>query len=170
MNNGYDRSKIILISPNYNPEHGQSPSYLAALERVHTYTTEIANELGVKYVDLYADLKYRIEAAPDKKPGSYWVDGLHLNEQGHRLLTNLIENVISGVTEAPLPIKLSTVTFKKVDATTYEVSFTASQTTDTKEFVIYYSKDGSNFIPLHSVKAIKLDADTHYNNIRFKVK
>jgi lysophospholipase L1-like esterase len=169
LNNGYDKSKIILISPNYTPDHGQSANYLPALEKIHTFTTQIANELGIKYVDLYATLKYKIEEAPDKLPGSTWVDGLHLTERGHRLLADMVENAI-GLQETPLPIKLSSVVFKKVDATTYEVSFTASQTTGTKEFVIYYSKDGINFIPLHTVKALKLEADTHYNNIRFKVK
>ena len=94
---------------------------------------------------------------------------MHLNERGHRLLADLVEKAI-GLQESPLPIKLSSVVFKKIDASTYEVSFTATQTTDTKEFVIYYSKDGINYIPLHTVKAIKLDADTHYNNIRFSVK
>jgi len=171
LNNGYNKNKIILISPNYNPDNnGQGEWYLKTLDKIHDFTTQIARELGVKYVDLYATLKYNIEEAPDKKPGTYWVDGVHLNERGHRLLADLVEKSIGSIEESPLPIKMNSVSFKKIDAVTYEVSFTASQTTDTKEFIIYYSKDGINFIPLHSIKAIKLDADTHYNNIRFTVK
>jgi lysophospholipase L1-like esterase len=68
VNNGYNRDKIILISPNYTTDHGQGAGYLPALEKIHNYTTQIAKELGVKYVDLYEVLKYNIEDAPDKKP------------------------------------------------------------------------------------------------------
>jgi hypothetical protein len=81
-----------------------------------------------------------------------------------------VEKVMTDPRLDPLPIKLNSVVFNKVDADTYEVSFTASQTTGTKEFIIYYSKDGINYIPLHTLKAIKLEADTHYDKIRFKVK
>lgn len=98
---GYDKNKLILISPNYNPESGQASHYLPTLKKVKEYCREIAQELGIQYIDFYAALKYGMEEAPVnsvyKNTPSHWLDGLHLNYRGHRFLADLVIEKIKPV-------------------------------------------------------------------------
>lgn len=95
INEGYDRTKLIIISPNYDPEDVNGQVYLDAVKQAAQYSKEIAAELGIRYIPLYEEMKSAFEH-PQKlsvyyKPVWMWVGSQHLNKYSHRMLADIIK-------------------------------------------------------------------------------
>jgi lysophospholipase L1-like esterase len=93
---GYPADHLVLVSPSYLPT--ADGAVQARLAQAREYTSAIANELGLRFVDLYADMKRMNDAAGDPAleysvyamPPTAFNEGLWLTQRGHALLADLV--------------------------------------------------------------------------------
>ena len=96
---GHPASKVIVVSPMYNPDAKAAvpdgDAYLSRLAQVRAYCREIASELGVRFVDLYGGMAEMYAVTEPytvyKQTPAVLCDGpFFLSRHGHRYLADLI--------------------------------------------------------------------------------
>src|SRR5579875_2119742 len=100
---GYNKNKIIIICPS---DFGTTtnPAYVQQMQLVRNYCQQISNDLGIKYVDLYGEILKCNTAPPSSvyyKPTWWLGDGTHLNDYGHKFLSDLL---VLQIKQLPTPL------------------------------------------------------------------
>lgn len=161
IDKGYPRDRILLMAPVWN---GVYRDEFLALRNV---IESIANDLGVRFVDLYTLSRNYVQS---HGINSFYnpTDMLHFNDEGHQVVANYIDNIIDA---KPLPIQANSYHLTRVKGTSdeFEGSFIASETTDTQEFDIMMGTDGIHYYKVHVIIPQKI-IENQTITFKFKLK
>ncbi|MEO6754862.1 MAG: GDSL-type esterase/lipase family protein, partial [Chthoniobacteraceae bacterium] len=94
-----DVTRKLYAKPPYLPEDVEG--FNVILRHYAQAVREIAKAEGVGLVDVFAAFKAR-EAEPDRKPGSLARDGMHPDDEGHRLIADLLIKHLAAVALPPM--------------------------------------------------------------------
>jgi len=155
INKGYDKNKLVIMTITMHP--GLQQENVVAWNRItaaNESIRQISQELGIKLLDIQS----RITALSN--PENYFSDMYHINDAANRLVADWLK---SSFTTISLPVKPNSLKIKSNADGSYSASFIASQTTETKEFILMYSEDGKNFRPVYHLFPEKLVAEKPYS-------
>ena len=161
---GYNKNFLVITTIPWHPdmEKTEDKKQNAINYKVLTNPAirRVAARLGIALLDLE---KIMQEAS---NPDPLYADLYHLSEAGHKYVYDYFRRCLP--VNSSLPIKTGSLKVKRLSKDEFEIEFVASETTETKEFVVYVSDDGKQYFPVKTITAIPLISERKYN-VTFKI-